>query len=243
MKTSFHPSLAVGMYSGPFSIRTKSGVTPILYEDFIEWAKKQGRSSPFRRLYTPLPSPRKKRKSAKSRCSQQGLKAGCCCRVVVTDSFSQTEKSVFPSEREVRLWKESEPQRKGRSRKANAASRPPCPMSCGLCPLYRPFKDMDALRERMQMVLRGGEKWLMEIPKVKAAKQLLKKHCMDLRYDPKYAEVEIDPNLLLTLNGLDDLETQVQSKQPDEPYEHYTPEAFLDFFGFKMESVESFGTD
>lgn len=103
--------------------------------------------------------------------------------------------------------------------------------------MYLPFKDIEALRERAQMVLHGGEKWLTDAPKLKAAKSLTAKHCMDLRYNPKFADFDCDTELLMALNGLDDLEAEVPLVRPDESYAEYTSKEFIDIYGFEMEDA------
>lgn len=164
---------------------------------------------------------------------QQRFKARCACQVVITDSFKQTEKVVFPCETEVSLWKENKRRPKGQ--KASCFPRPPCPMEMGLCPLYRPFEDLQALRVRIQNALRSDEKWTVFSVKRKAAKRLTKKHCMELQYNPRFAEIDWEADIA-ALYGLVDLEADVPPIPPDEPYTEYTPEEFLTLFGFEMEA-------
>ena len=87
------------------------------------------------------------------------------------------------------------------------------------------------------MVLHGGEQWLTDVPKLKAAKPLTSKHYMELQYNPRFADTDCDMELLMATNGLDDQETEVPLRQPEEPHVEYASTEFFDIYGFEMEDL------
>ncbi|MDR1291296.1 MAG: hypothetical protein LBK06_08845, partial [Planctomycetaceae bacterium] len=142
----YRASYAVNLIAGKLGIRTKNGFISFQYDELIQWAKNQGTKSPYKRLYTPLPTPSVPyRQFPRNRCGQRCLKSRCCCHVLIRNANNQPQRPLFPVKREIKLWKRSERRRKKRQQILGLRSCPRCPKSKGLCALYPPPKDMAAL--------------------------------------------------------------------------------------------------
>lgn len=235
MTILYRPSCAVSIYSEKLGVENKAGFTPFRYDDFVEWAKKEG--GRYRRLYKALPQKKERESTRQNRCGKLRLKSQCRCRIVVADAIHETEKVVFPAAEDIRLWEESERLRQETGRRSGRTPPPECPRSMGICLFYPPPKDLEALRARMQNALVGGEKWPVDVAKHKIAKNLTRKNIKDLRYvedfgviDELLGRPDTDRQFPFT-----DLETDVPLVPPDEPWTEYSPEEFLHLFGFEME--------
>lgn len=231
----YRPSCAVSIYSGELGVENKAGFTPFRYDDFVEWAKKEG--GRYRRLYKALPQKKERESTRQNRCGKLRLKSQCRCRIVVADSIHETEKVVFPAEEDIRLWEESEHLRQKTGRRSGRTPPPECPRSMGICLFYPPPKDLEALRVRRQNALVGGETWPVDAAKHKIVKTLTRKNIKNLGYVEDLDEQLgwLDDEDCQPASWLTDLETDVPLVSPDEPWTEYSPEEFLRLFGFEME--------
>ncbi len=207
-------SFAVSLFEGELGYSTKSGFVRIPYGEMIEWAKQQGRESPYKRLYTPRNPYRFKKKRRKARqniCGRLRLQSKHRCHIVIR------EETDLLSEREVRFEAD-------------------CPKSKRFCPLTPPPKDLDALRNQME----SGKEQASEFSSGFFRQQMLTPDHFGL--DSVQTDIMALCEWFDLGHGADSLSRMtdeipdVPLLPPDEPYVVYHPDDFFQKFGFEMKT-------
>ena len=230
-------SRAISIFDGVLGVTTKAGFTPFSYDAFIEWAKKQGSSSPYKRLFTPLPSRGQRRPSKRSLCGRLRLKSHCRCHVIIDDANDGPSRPLLPTEQEVDLWKQSEHHRLLRKEKIGLHRCPKCPKSLGLCPILPVPRDIETLRRQVDDTLKPGIHWTRSAVDYWPFCRLTTAHVNQnyVQYDLTAIDERVDQDRDIDASFREvDLVLDVPLRQPDEPYLELTAEEFFRTFGFDL---------
>ena len=149
------------MFDGVLGYGTKKGFIPFRYDQFLDWAKKQG--SRYARLYKPWTKRFTTRPARKrSICAKLHLKSNCRCYLAVTNSLFPEREIRSPSPLEVDLWLASEIERKEARHKFGLRTCPRCPAKRTKypCPFAKPVVfDLKADQEADPFLDRQPDYW------------------------------------------------------------------------------------
>lgn len=231
-------SFAISIFDGELGYSTKAGFIRFTYDEMIQWAKAQGRNSPYKRLYTARTPYRRKtvrRKSERSICDRLHWKSQCRCQIVVYEN-DEFRRAIYPTDREIRQWKVSEYCRKKKKLKVGMWRCPRCPKSKGFCVLYPSAGDIETLRKQKMEALGANEESLPPTHRWPFC-SLTSEHFV---IDPTKPDFDAlcdwfdlggNTDVVLLETGLI---PDVPLLPPDEPYAEYDPEEFYRLFGYEL---------